>query len=275
MPTVQLSCGTVHYLEQGHGATVVLLLSANPGDSRDFEAVMPALAQRYRVLALDWPGYGLSDVPAQPESWSGLHFYTVLREFLTALQLPPAILIGNSVGGNVAARLAIESPAQVRALVLVAPGGFTPHNAATRSFCRLMGSRFALSPRRWAGLYLRKRTPSTFAMLARAAGEQAEPRRLQLNRALWRSFGTPDNDLRAIAGRITAPALLLFGRQDPAIPANKDGRVAAQCLPQARVVNVDCGHAAFAELPDHFLAEVLPFLDACAQAESAASSRVA
>jgi pimeloyl-ACP methyl ester carboxylesterase len=54
------------------------------------------------------------------------------------------LIIGNSLGGNVAARLAIESRAKVRGLVLVSPGGFTPHNPITRAFCRLQGSRFAL-----------------------------------------------------------------------------------------------------------------------------------
>ena len=55
MPEIQLSCGTVHYSESGAG-TPMLLLHANPGDARDFEAVIPALSQRYRVIAMDWPG---------------------------------------------------------------------------------------------------------------------------------------------------------------------------------------------------------------------------
>lgn len=270
MPSVQLSSGTVHYLEQGQGIPLVLL-SANPGDARDFEAVIPALARHYRVIAVDWPGYGQSDIPSQPETWSGQHFHATLREFITALRLPPALFIGNSVGGNAAARLAIESPECVRGLVLVAPGGFTPHNFITRAFCRLMGSRFAPSPRLWASFYLRKRTPAVLAMLARADAAQAEPQRLAFNRALWRSFAGPHNDLRHIAHKISAPTLLLFGKQDPAIPAHKDGRVATRCLPQARFIALPCGHASFAELPERFLAEVVPFLDACTTGNSAQS----
>lgn len=262
MPYLKLSSGTVHYLDQGKGAPL-LLLSANPGDSRDWEAVLPALSSEYRVLALDWPGYGGSDIPANAERWTVLDFATVLGEFMARLQLPPALLIGNSVGGNVAARLAAKCPESIRGVVLVAPGGFTPHNAITRAFCRLMGSRWALSPRLWASLYLRKRTPTTQAMLARAAGEQSAAARLPLNRALWRSFGGSDNDLRVLAGQIAVPTLLMFGRADPAIPASKDGRVAAQCLPQAKLEIMPCGHAAYAEVPDLFLDAALPFLRAC------------
>jgi pimeloyl-ACP methyl ester carboxylesterase len=95
MPQLQLANGAVHYLEQGQG-TPLLLLSANPGDVRDFQAVMPTLAQHYRVIAIDWPGYGQSDIPTQAQTWGAGDFYQTLLEFITALQLPAALLIGNS-----------------------------------------------------------------------------------------------------------------------------------------------------------------------------------
>ena len=105
MPAVNLSTGAVHYSEHGQGVPLVLL-HANPGDGHDFEAVIPALAKNHQVLALDWPGYGRSDLALQPETATVVLFYRVLREFLTALALPPAFFIGNSIGGNAAARLA-------------------------------------------------------------------------------------------------------------------------------------------------------------------------
>lgn len=48
----------------------LLLLHANPGDHRDYDAVIPALAARFRVIALDWPGYGAS-MPPSPRCQSG------------------------------------------------------------------------------------------------------------------------------------------------------------------------------------------------------------
>lgn len=268
MPTISIACGNIHYEEQGQGQPLILL-HANPGDARDFAAVIPELAQHYRVLAVDWPGYGQSTLNAAPETVTASFFTTVLRDFILALGLPPVLLIGNSLGGNAAARLASESPELVRGTVLVSPGGFTKHNFITRSFCRLQGSRFAMSPKLWARLYLRRSTPYTKAMLARAAEEQTTDARLIQNRALWRSFGTDDNDLRTLAGNITAPVLLMFGQFDPAIPAHKDGKVARQCLPQAKFVALRCGHAPFAEVPTEFLAKVLPFLAASVSGVSA------
>ncbi|HBC41094.1 MAG TPA: alpha/beta hydrolase [Pseudanabaena sp.] len=259
MPSVNLSTGAVYYSECGQGVPLVLL-HANPGDSQDFEAVIPTLAENYRVLALDWPGYGQSDLPQQPESATVFLYYKILREFLAALVLPPAFFIGNSIGGNAAARLASESPELVRGLVLVAPGGFTPHNFITRTFCKFQGSRFSLSPFRFASIYLKHHSPTARAMLQRASTVQATPERVALNRAMWRSFGQPENDLRQSAQSIKAPTLLLFGKYDPAIPASTDGKVAAQCITDAQFVALPCGHASFAEVPELFLAEVQPFL---------------
>jgi pimeloyl-ACP methyl ester carboxylesterase len=259
MPYLNLPTGSVHYSEHGQGVPLVLL-HANPGDSQDFEAVIPALSQSFRVLALDWPGYGQSAMPQHLESVRVLLYYKILREFLVALSLPPALFVGNSVGGNVAARLASECPELVRGLVLVAPGGFTQQNFITRLFCKIQGSQFSLSPYRFARMYLKLRTPTANAMLHRASTLQATAERIALNRAMWRSFARPENDLRKSAQSIRAPTLLLFGKHDPAIPARKDGMVAAQCIPSSQLVIMPCGHAAFAEVPELFLVQVQPFL---------------
>jgi pimeloyl-ACP methyl ester carboxylesterase len=183
VPFVYLSTGNIHYSEYGQGVPVVLL-HANPGDSQDFQAVIPNLSQQFRVLALDFPGYGQSDIPQRPEAANVPLYYKVLREFLTALALPPALFIANSVGGNVAVHLASESPELVRGLVLIAPGGFTPHNFITRAFCKFQGSRFSLSPYCFASLYLKHHTPSVKAMLQRASTMQSISERVVLNRAL-------------------------------------------------------------------------------------------
>jgi pimeloyl-ACP methyl ester carboxylesterase len=265
MPIVTLPSGELHYTEHGRGVPL-LLLHANPGDSRDFEAIIPALAQHCRVLALDWPGYGASATPPACTPVNARFFYDVFCQFLAALALPPAVIIGNSLGGNVAARLAIESRAKVRGLVLVSPGGFTPHTPLTRAFCRLQGSRFALSPRTFAAWYLKQRTPTVRGMLERAATSQATAASLAINRSVWRGFIEPEHDLRSRAGLIAAPTLLVFGARDPVISARKDGRLAASLIPGAKLVVMPSGHAPFAEVPEAFLAAVRPFLGRCAAA---------
>jgi pimeloyl-ACP methyl ester carboxylesterase len=193
-------------------------------------------------------------------------FARLLQEALDALALPAALLIGNSVGGYAAARLAIDRPERVRGLVLVSPGGFTPHNFISRLFCRIKGSEWvtAHSNRAFAALYLRRRTPVVRDMLERAAGEQRRADAVAVNAAVWRSFIEPEHDLRQRAATIQAPTLVVSGRLDPVIPAGKDGRIAAASIPGARQVVLETGHAPFAEDPQAFLAAVEPFLDGVA-----------
>lgn len=118
MPSVRLSSGEVHYVEQGHG-TPLLLLSANPGEARDFDAIIPALAATAAGAA------------------------------------------GRQLGGRQRRRASGDRECRAGARTgLVSPGGFTAHNAVTRMFCGMMGSRCALSPRRWACLYPHRRNDS-------------------------------------------------------------------------------------------------------------------
>ena len=269
MSQIMLSTGPVYYTDSGgESAITILLLHANPGDSRDFEAVSAALADYGRVIALDWPGYGRSPLPRNADRLTVPGVYGVLQEFVQQLSLTNLMIVGNSLGGNVAVRLAAEYPQRVKGLVLVAPGGFTPRSMLTRLFCRWQGSPLALSPYRFARLYLKRQTPQTQAMLERARGEQAGPEQLTMNRALWRSFGSDENDIRAQAALVTAPVLLLFGRQDPVISARRDAHVAKQCLPHAQLVVLPCGHAGFAEVPQRFLEQVALFFAALGPAFS-------
>src|SRR5690242_12039978 len=157
MDTIRTRTGTIAYEASGQGLPLILL-HANPGDHRDYEAVIPALAQHYRVIAVDWPGYGESPAPRSPESASAMLFADVLEDVISGLGLERVALIGNSVGGYAAARFAITHPTQVEALVLVSSGGFTAHNMVSRVFSRLKGTAFLtrLIATRFAEAYLKK-----------------------------------------------------------------------------------------------------------------------
>lgn len=249
------------YRDEGSGP-VLLCLSANPGDSRDFDAITPALARSYRVLRLDWPGYGGSPAPLPPERAGADYFLEVFTGFVQQLGLRDVSIIGNSVGGNVAAHYALRAPERVRGLVLVSPGGFTRHNPVTRLFCRLQGrpgfNRFI--GKLFTRLYLRKRNAHTQAMIQRGDTEQHTEVARRVNAAVWRSFLDPRHDLRSTARELRVPALVVSGRYDPVIPARSDGRCAAQAIPGARQIVLPSGHAPFAEIPEEFLAAVTPFL---------------
>lgn len=261
MSLIQLEGGVLHVDEQGAGEPL-LLLHANPGDPRDFDAVLPALSEQYRVLRVSWPGYGWSPAPEPPASATAMLFAGLLEQLVLKLDLRGLRIIGNSVGAFAAACLAISQPERVQALVLVSPGGFTAHGFFTRDFCRFKGREYVTRALNgfMARLYLRHKTPVTQAMRERARREQRSPAAVAVNAALWRSFIHPDHDLREAAKVIRARTLVIGGKRDPLIPA-QESRTAAAVIPGAHCIILPCGHAPFAELPELFLAVVLPFLE--------------
>ncbi|MFM8411601.1 MAG: alpha/beta fold hydrolase [Alphaproteobacteria bacterium] len=244
--------------ESGAGPGLVLL-HANGGDHRDFEAIAGRLADSFRVHAIDWPGWGESDPAGSPTATG---YAALLPRILERLGGGPFILLGNSVGGFAAIHAAAARPDLVRALVLVDPGGFTPRWPGTIAACRAIGSE-SLAPammRLLPRLYLRRSGPAVDAIRSRSVAMSHEPGRVRAFASIWRSFATPEHDAREAAGRVAAPTLLVWGRRDPVLPWLVDGRRARRALPRAEVVSLPCGHQAFAEMPGEFLAAVEPFL---------------
>ena len=115
----------LHYLESGSGLPVVFLHGSGPGASAysNFKQNFPALVDAgYRAVLPDLIGFGHSDKPAGIDYTLDL-FSSTLVELLDALDLGNCVLVGNSLGGAVALRIAIDHPGRVRKLVLMAPGG--------------------------------------------------------------------------------------------------------------------------------------------------------
>lgn len=261
MPTVTTRAGSIAYDEIGAGPAL-LLLAAGAHDRRDWDLVRPALAVRFRTVALDWPGHGES--PVAGGSWrpSAPGFADLVEDVVAALDLAPVAVMGNSVGGFAAARLAIRHPDRVGALVLVDSGGFAPVTPVSRAFCAAMsrpGFLRAAYPgfARW---YLRSGGLAARRARERAVATARRPGGTEIVNGLWRSFATPDHDLRPLAGRIAAPTLLVWGRRDPVIPVGVARRL-VRSIPDARLVELDAGHTPFVTRPDEFVAAVVPFLE--------------
>lgn len=262
MALITTSAGVLWVDECGQGEPL-LLLHANPGDPADFDAVVPVLAEHYRVIRVSWPGYGHGPAPLPPQSASAMQFAELLVQLVDVMGLRSLSVIGNSVGGYAAAWLALCRPERLRALVLVSPGGFACHTRWTQAFCRFMGrERVAHFMVRWmAYVYLRVSSRVVKEMRLRAATVHRQAVPVAVNAAVWRSFVDPAHDLREAARRMRVPTLVLSGRRDPLVPV-EDGRTAVSCIPGAHHIVLPCGHAPFAEIPELFLQVVSPFLAA-------------
>jgi pimeloyl-ACP methyl ester carboxylesterase len=257
MPTVITRVGPVAYSDEGSGPVLVLLHAALH-DRRDFDAIKPALIGHCRVIAVDWPGHGES--PAPSSTPSAALYADALEDLVAALDLPPAVFIGSSVGGFCAARLAITQPERVAGLVLVDTGGFLG-GPLSNAYCRFLGTPAVMRRvlPRFVRSYLRAQSDNDEAVLQRVSDRAHTPDGVAMTAALWRSFATADTDLRGRAACITAPTLVVWGEHDTAIPLRL-GRATHRAIAGSRLEVLATGHLPFSSQPRQFLAVVEPFL---------------
>ena len=242
------------------------------GTKGSFLLTAAALAGRFRVVAVDLPGFGDSDKPIGA-AYDAPFFSDAMIDLLDALELDRADLIGNSLGGRVALEVALRDPARVGRLALLAP------SLAWRR------------PRRWAPALRLVRPELGLVQLAPRAVVQAVVQRLIPGADEgWTASGV-DEFLRAYhtrAGRaafyaaarqiyletphgkdgfwprlreLQPDAIFIWGRRDTLVPI-AFARHVAEALPQARHVELDCGHVPQMERPRQTHKAVAAFLAA-------------
>jgi len=252
--------GRVAVTTTGAGPLLVLVPAVGRA-AADFEPLVTSLAHRFRVVTLDWPSTGASPRCERPGEATAGALAGALGEVVTSLGDEPAVVLGHSVGGFAAARLAIDAPARVRGLVLVDPLGFVPFNRVTRAFCAVRGR--AAVTRVTEGYLARaqtiRRNPHTARVFERVDAAVARPDFTELTAAVWRSFPDPGNDLRRAAGAIRCPTLVCWGMLDPVIPVI-GARLAQKAIPGARVALFPTGHTPFVEDTPRFLRALDRFL---------------
>ena len=119
---VNVQGNRLHFTDRGTGP-VVLMVHGSGAEQGAWDGIGAALmAQGFRTVALDLPGSGLSE--AGPETgFTNSDLVALVSDFITAQGLGPVILMGHSTGGQIGWTLALDHPAQVARLVLVAPTG--------------------------------------------------------------------------------------------------------------------------------------------------------
>jgi pimeloyl-ACP methyl ester carboxylesterase len=124
MPYKDLGDVTLFYTDQGQGSPVVLVHGWSC-DGTDWSWQIPALVSNHRVITVDLRGHGHSSAPEGGYTPRG--FANDIARLLKDLDVPPAVVVGHSLGGAIACALAVEHPERVRAVVPVDPAyGFDP-----------------------------------------------------------------------------------------------------------------------------------------------------
>jgi pimeloyl-ACP methyl ester carboxylesterase len=245
----------LHYVDAGSGS-VVVLLHGLADDVGVWESVMPALAERHRVIALDQIGFGRSDKPLL--GYRAGTFVDFLEGFLNELKIDRASLVGNSLGGWIAANFALAHPERIDRLVLCDAAGYAavpktmdPRalNAlrlASREDIRYLGPLTFHNKRFYEDVDLAFKQRVT-------AGDGFTIN--QLLDSMIRGEDVLDGRL----GAIHKPALIVWGREDKLIPLNFAERFHKEITGSRLEVIDDCGHMPHVECADKFNHALLKF----------------
>jgi pimeloyl-ACP methyl ester carboxylesterase len=272
--SVEIDRLPIRYLSVGEGPPLVLVHGAGD-NSLDWRWVLPALARKHRVYALDLPGSPDSARPAA--DYSPAFFERFVAAFVDALGIGRATFVGNSLGGLIALRLALSEPARVTALVLVDSAGLGRAVNPVFTSVNVPGPFEAVIPfwRTPVGAYQRAwgRTALLFAhppgsvprqWLAEQCRLALWPGYLEAHLAALRALVSPLGQREVLVDRLPSlkiPTLVVWGARDRVFP-EVQARDAVAHLPEGSLALIpDCGHMPHVECPDRFLAALDGFID--------------
>jgi pimeloyl-ACP methyl ester carboxylesterase len=251
---VEVAGSKIHVMKGGSGDPLLVLHGAggNPGWIRYAQA----LADKYTVYIPSHPGYGQSERPDWLETMNDMAcFYTW---FMEKQGLDGARAIGFSMGGWLAAEIAVACQHSFSKLMLVDAAGIKPETGEITDI-------FIISPAQIQELlfYDPKQAPEYEQLY----GQEQTPEQQQaaeLNREMavricWKPY-MHDRRLPALLGRVTIPTQIVWGRQDQLVPV-ECAELFKNAIPGSKLSIIDnCGHLPQIEKPDEFIKIALDFM---------------
>lgn len=254
---IQVGKLRISHVDAGSGEPV-LLMHGLGGSIESWTNNIDGLAKSMRVIAVDLPGFGLSDKPKMNYT---IKFYReFLIQFLKQLQLEQVSIVGSSLGGQVAAEVAISRPSLVKKLVLISPAGALPRS-------------FKGTPALWKYVQVinAKSVKQAKQALFAVDNKPVDDSYAQLVYQKMSMSGAKEAFLSALAGSARAPrlnnrlhkikahTLLLWGKEDYMIPVKFVEPFVK--MKHCRIVMLEnCGHRPHFERPELFNKIVSDFL---------------
>jgi pimeloyl-ACP methyl ester carboxylesterase len=242
----------IELIERGHGRTL-LFLHPEIGIERT-APVLDHLARGARVLAPSHPGFGRSELPRWMNTVEDLAYFYL--DFLETLDLRDVTLVGLSLGGWIAAAIAVKSTERLARLVLANPIGIKVADRETRDVVDI----FAITEPEYNALAYcdPKIAERDYAAMPDADVMVAARNREATARFAWSPY-MHDPKLKHRLHRIGVPTLFLWGANDR-ILSEPYGRAFCAAIPGARFELVErAGHFPHLEQPEAFASRVLEF----------------
>jgi pimeloyl-ACP methyl ester carboxylesterase len=243
-------------------APALLLIPGHTSRIEEYDSLVPKLAQRHRVIVLDYPGSGWSEKPDREYS---LAFYEdVSLALLDTLGVGHAHLAGGSLGGNLVLRLGHREPERFGRLASWGPGSAWYPKAHIGSAMRALRSRAAFWPLVWlqSRYWYEKDWPGRDAALADTFAYYREVMSPGFVRMYFEMFADQaEKTLFNLAPAIRQPVWLGWGDQDHGVRMGEGVARLAKLLPRCELrVFPGARHSLAQEIPDLLAGEIDEFL---------------
>jgi pimeloyl-ACP methyl ester carboxylesterase len=242
-------------LECGAGPPLLFLHPGYPSGRLDSKApVLGMLAKSARVIAPTHPGFGEAPAPRHLTSIDDLAY--LYLDLLDAMNLRNVVLAGVSLGGWIAAEMAVKSTERISSLVLANAVGIRPGARDTREIADI----YAVTDKELAGLVYAD--PVAMAADSKTLPESELKFMARSRESTGRYAWSPymhDPKLLSRLHRVKVPALVLWGAADRVVSADY-GRAYAKAIPGAKFVEIaGAGHFPHLERPGEFAAKIAEF----------------
>lgn len=235
----------------GEGRPVVLLHGWG-SSAESLSPVAKALEDRFRVYALDLPGFGWT--PSAATTWGTWEYASYVEAFMDRVGIPAADLIGHSFGGRIALVLAAQRSDRVRRLVLVASAGIRPRRGLLH---RVKVGAVKLAKRLFSLPVWGRAGERVIAELYGRIGSRDYRNAGSMRATLVKVVA---EDLRGILSAIRAPTLIIWGDRDQEVPLSSMQIMARGIQGSQLEVFEGAGHFPFIDSPDRFSRVVRGFL---------------
>lgn len=268
-----------HVQEMGNGPTL-LLIHGTGASTHSWRALMPLLAERFCVIAVDLPGHGFTQaLPSSRLTLPGIA--TAINALLEALALTPAVAIGHSAGAAILIRMAIANRLTSQPIVSL-NGALLPFGGFARDLFPALARLLFLNPFVPSFFAWRASDVSVVRRLIADTGSTLDDEGLEYYARLFRSSGHVASALGMMANwdlnalerdlpKLGAPLLLLAGSGDRAIPPDVAFKVRNMIAGPAVEVMRGLGHLAHEERPHEVAQTILTALDNLSHSAEASS----
>ena len=257
VPSVEIQNLAIEMTAKGQGRPLLFLHPGHPSGRLDPKApVLDALAEHARVLAPTHPGFGGSPAPRELTTIDDLAY--LYLDLLETLNVRDVVLVGASIGGWIAAEMAVKSTERISALVLANAVGIKPSDRETRDIADI----YAVTDKQlaelvWADPARMAVNPKTLPdsdLIAMARSREST------GRYAWSPY-MHNPKLKGRLHRVRIPTLVLWGGADR-VTKTEYGKAYAAAIPGAKFETIDgAGHFPHLEQPQAFAKAVLAFVE--------------